>query len=295
MHDPKLTLYPDWTGPKTALPPWVLNFGLLKCRPILSRVYLSAAKWQQAEQDGIGNVAPMIVHFNADPRGIKELVGREVWRKIHHATLKSNVDRLVLCRLAGWTIEEAMLFPTKGRRRARAFLEHGKSALLLACRLARHTDEIREFLIMAQDVQRMGGNPDPAWGRKRLRREHDALALKRAFDSCDPTPWARPWYHDVGAYSFALLKSESELAMEGACQRHCVRSYARACRAGTDVVLRIDGAKRATCSWRVGDRAIQVKGFANSKVSAECLAAAKKARAAYSYHLTDLAGKGGQT
>lgn len=78
-----------------------------------------------------------------------------------------------------------------------------------------------------------------------------------------------------------LHHGKTELVIEGATQRHCVRSYARACRLGAEVVMKIDGVERATCSWRVGDSLIQVQGFANSQVSGECHKAAQAARAAF--------------
>lgn len=284
------TLYPDWTGPQVALPNWVFRYGLTRWRPLIQRIYAASPHWQQADADGLTNIAPVLVKFNKSPKEIKAEIGGEAWKSVHHASLKTNVDRLVLCMVGGWSFEEAMQFPAKERKRAKTFLGRSKTAVLHACRLAGETGDIFAQLTIAEDVQRMGGTLDLTWGRKRLKREHDALVMKRIMQSADPTPWAEPWFHDEGDYSFSLLKSAAELAIEGATQRHCVSSYARSCRDGKDVVLRIDGAERATCSWRRGESYMQVKGFANTSVSMACLSAAIAARKAFNAHMAKKKG-----
>lgn len=281
MTDFKGALYPNWQEPIVKLPGWVVWFGLSKTAPVVGRVYASAPHWQQAEADGLTNVAPVLVLFNAAPREVRREIGGEAWKRVHHGSLKSNVDLLVLRMVMGWTLEEALQFPANHHRRAKSYRGVGKSALLTACRLGRGDEDFRAQMIMARDVQRMGGELSPEWGRKRLKREHDALVMANVMRSADSTPWSRPWFHDVGDYSFSLLKSEAELVLEGACQRHCVSSYARAAKAGREVILRIEGAERATCSWRVGDSHIQVKGFANTDVTPACRSAAREARKAW--------------
>jgi|GEM_PF-5907428 len=263
------------------LPSWVEMYGLRKNAALVGRVYASAPIWQQAEADGLSNISPIIVKFNRTPQDIKRRVGSEAWKMVHRSSKKTNVDRLVLCLLGGWTFEEALIFPAKERKRAKGFLRRSKSAMLLACRLAARANDLQAQLILAEDLQRMGGTLDQTWGRKRLKREHEALVMKKMMDKADPTPWAKSWFHDVGDFTFSLLKSESELMMEGALQRHCVRSYAAKCRDGKEVVLRIEGAERATASWRIGERGIQVAAFSNTEVSDDCKKAAGWARQAY--------------
>lgn len=272
-------LYPDWTGPAVALPPWVSQYGLLRFKPLVSRVYASGPKWLQAQADGIPNVAPIIVRYNLHPHEIKALIGGEHWKRIHHAKLKTNVDRMVLMMVAGWSLDDAMLFPESERKRGVWLTKAEKGPALLACKLAEKPGELLEFLSIATDLRRMGGTIDLDWGRKRLKREHDAMAIKVMMERSDPTPWAKPWFCDVGAYSFRLLTSETELAIEGITQRHCCRSYARACRSGREVVMQIEGPQRATCSWVKGQPDIQVKLFANGAASPETVMAARAARA----------------
>lgn len=278
------TLYPDWTGPKVVLPNWVSAYGLSRNRMIVQRVYASSGTWQQAVADGLENISPIIVLFNLRPGEIKQTVGTEAWKKVHNGSLKANVDRLVLKMCGGWTFEEALLFPTFMRRRAKRYFRKSKTAVLSACRNATSAEDFEAQLIMAEDFQRMGGQLDQSWGRKRLRKEHDARAMERVIKFSDPEPWSKAWFFDHDGYSFSLLKSEAELALEAALQRHCVGSYAHACRQGQTVVLRVEGRERATCSWTSRDSHLQVAGKFNRKVSPGCQAAASVTRAAYLKH-----------
>jgi len=287
--DFRMTLFSQWAGPRVETPDWLIQHGLLKYKPIVSMVYASAPIWQQAIADGIPNIAPIIAIFNKTPQEIRAIVGGAHWKLIHHGTLKSNVDRLVLRMVFGWSLDEAMLFPAKERTRAISYRRFTKSSLLIACRLAEKPREFKEFLQLASDVQRMNVIIDPLWGRKRLRREHDAAAMRFVMRNADPTPWAAPWFYDIGDYSFSLLKSAAELALEGIQQRHCSGSYVAACKDGREFVMRIEGPERGTCSWRKGSSDMQVKCFANKEPNAETRIAALQARAVYLQHLRDIA------
>lgn len=279
-------LYPDWSGPSVPLPKWVERYGLSKSPVIVNRVYASTPHWQQAEADKIPNIAPILVNYNKSPRDVRRLIGGEYWGRIHHDCLNANVNRLILMMRGGWSIDDAMVFPANKKIRANRYLKCSKSAVLLASRLHARGGTFDGFYIMANDTMRMGGVLDQTWGRKRLKAEHDALAMKMAMAKTDPTPWAKAWFGDVGPYSFSLLKSATELMIEGVVQRHCAGSYAIACRAGREFVMQITGKERATCSWLKGENYMQVKGFANTNVSDECRTAAIEARKMY---LADLA------
>lgn len=275
-------LYPDWAGQHFAIPAWFKRGGLGKLGRLKAELFQSAKRLEQLDADGLSNLAPIIVLFGANPSDIRAKIGGEKWKILHKSMTRVNVDRLVLCRIAGWTLEEALTFPEKSSRRAKYFLDYyTKSALLAACRLSGERCDLHEQLIIAQDIIRMGGTIDPSWGRKRTKREHDALVMQTAISKSNPEPWAKAWFFDVAGYSFSLLKSETEMAIEGAVQRHCVKSYTASCRSGKEFVLQITGEERATCSWRRGDPNLQVKGFANLAVTPQCVAAARAARKAY--------------
>ncbi|MEL6646983.1 MAG: hypothetical protein AAFQ05_04650 [Pseudomonadota bacterium] len=223
--------------------------------------------------------------YNAPPAEIKKTVGGHNWHKLRTSSTKANVNRMVLRLVGGWSFEEAMEWPAHERRHAKSFLKFStKSVLLIACRHTQPGERLLDNYRLAEDFVRLGGTIYLTWGRKRLKREHDALAVKRALDSSDPTPWANPWYFDIGGYTFTLLESEAELAIEGASQRHCCRSYAQACRYGTETAFSIIGPERATMSWNSRLDALQVKSFANGPVSSKTKTAASRCVSEYLKH-----------
>ncbi|WP_428516309.1 hypothetical protein [Roseovarius sp.] len=272
-------LYPDWTGPAVDIPGWAKTYQ--RCRPILMRIYASAPHWQQAEKDGIKHVSPILVAFCASPAEVKAQVGAGLWKQVHHAKLTSNKHRLTLMLRMGWSFEQSLIWPTRRRFDPWKYRSYGNAKLHQAARLAGDGGDVVEWLMLLRDCARMGVQIDPSWGRKRLRREHDAAALEAVLKNADPTPWAKSWFIDVDGYSFSLLTSEVALATEGATMSDCVRGYAPYCRSGVEVVLSIQGPERATCSWRRGDPALQVKGRFNRSVSLKCVRAAESARTAY--------------
>lgn len=288
------TLYPDWEPP-TVLPTWITNNGLSKNPRIVGRTYASAGIWKQAEEDNLKHIAPLIVQYNDHPSEIKKIVGSATWKNIHHSTLRANINRMVLCMIGGWTQEEAMLFPPENRRKALPLLKiYPKTVLITACRLVKPKEDIAEVSILINDTLRMGGEVPASMGRKRLQKLHDELAARRVYSNADNTPWAKPWFCEVDGYSFALLKTQAELILEGRMQRHCVGSYAHACRAGRQVVLSITGPTRATCSWDPRHSHIQVKGFANKEVSIKLKDCVCQARRKYEeYRILQSQKKGG--
>ncbi len=270
-------------------PKWFVRHGLLKYKPIVSMLQSSWRHLAQAEADGLTHLAPFIVLFNKPPAEIKAIVGGHVWQQIRTANVHTNCNRMVLRLVGSWSLDEAMEWPAHERHHARKMLEFGrKFTLLIACRHTRPGEDLMENLIVAKDFQRMNGIIDPTWGRKRLKREHDALATAKALEGADPTPWAKAWfYDDMNGYSFSLLKSESELAIESATQRHCVRSYAKACKAGSETVFSIMGPERATVSYNTRHMQAQVKGYGNRKVSRETRQAALNCITRYFTDLDD--------
>lgn len=280
-----MSLYADWDGKPINLPAWATRAGLRRSPQAVRRIYAAGPHIAQAEADGIAHVSPVLALLNASPAEARARLGGEHWKAVHHSTVTANANRLVFGLLGGWSIPEIMAMPPMNRPSAKYLLSHhGKTVILMAGRLAAKGGDFHEFLTMARDVQRMGGTLDLSWGRKRLRREHDALVMAYAVRWASPAPWADPWFHDVGPWTFTLLKSELELVIEGGIQRHCAGSYARDCKAGRETVLSIQGPERATCSWRKGGTEIQVKGRFNADVSAECVLAAKEARLAFLAH-----------
>lgn len=286
-------LFKEWNATAFKPPSWFTAHGLNKYKPLVTMLRTSWEHWARADRDGLSNLAPFIVIYNKPPAEIKKIVGGHTWHQIRTASAKINANRMVLRLVGGWSLEEAMLWPVRERKHAQTYLRNsGKSELVIACRHAGSDGLIMENLETARDFVRLGGTIDPQWGRKRLKREHDALAMKKAMQQSDPTPWEKAWFCDVGDYTVTLLKSETELAFEGIAQRHCCRSYALACREGKETVFSIQGPERATASWNAPFMQMQIKGFANRSVSTATRLAMETAFDKYSDHLAELRAKG---
>lgn len=290
------TLFPDWAETAFIQPRWFVRAGLSKYRPLVTMLRASWSHWAQADKDGLTHLAPFTVIYNAPPNEIRRQVGGHVWHRIRTANVTTNANRMVLRLVGGWTLEEAMEWPVHERRGALRLLKFNhKSELLTAVRHTAPGERVLDNLITARDFTSMGGMIDPTWGKGRLKREHDALVMKRALASSDPTPWAKPWFCDIDGYTFTLLKSETELAVEGATQRHCCRSYARSCRDGWETVFSIMGPERATMSWNSRYQGLQVKAFANRTVTAATRRAAQLAINKYLTEKSDRDADEGRT
>jgi len=270
-------LFPAFEVNAFKMPQWFIGHGLHKYKPLVTMLRASWPHWAEADADGLTNLAPIIVIFNAAPADIRKQVRGHVWREMRTASTKANANRMVLRLIGGWSLEEAMEWPVHEKRHATKLLKTAtKSSLLIACRHTERGQKLIDNYRMALDFGRLGGTVDPSWGRKRLKREHDALVMKRALASSNPEPWAKAWYYDIDGYTFTLLKSELELALEGISQRHCCRSYAQDCRSGVETVFSIMGPERATVSWNSRFSDLQVKGFANAAVKQETRRAAQR-------------------
>lgn len=277
-------LFPAYQMRAFQPPPWFISAGLRKHADMVQMLRMSWEHWAQAQEDRLFHLSPIIVMFNAPPKEIKAEVGGHVWHQFRTGNLKTNTDRMVLRLMGGWSVEEVLLWPTHERRRAKSFLQVYKSALLIACKHTKRGERLYDNLIVARDTVRLGGVIDQSWGKKRLKREHDALAMKKVLETSDPKPWDKPWFADIDGYTFTLLKSEAELAVEGASQKHCCRSYAPACRTGEETVFSVIGPERATASWNSRYKSLQVRGFANQTVK---LQTQKAAMCAVSQYFTD--------
>ncbi|MBO9451473.1 PcfJ domain-containing protein [Tropicibacter sp. R16_0] len=270
-------LFPAYEMNAFKRPEWFYRYGLSRYKPLVTMLRASWEHWAETDADGLSHLSPFVMMFNAPPTSIKKQAGGHIWREIRTASVKTNVNRATLKLVGGWSLEEAMEWPVHERRHALKLLQHStKSPLLIACRHTRKGERVYDNLLIARDFQRLGGVIDPKWGRKRLNREHDALAVRKAMETSCPIPWAKAWYNDIDGFTFSLLKSEIELAIEGASQRHCCRSYANACREGRETVFSIMGPERATMSWNSRYQDLQVKAFANRAVQPATRDAAMK-------------------
>ncbi|SFI25762.1 PcfJ domain-containing protein [Jannaschia pohangensis] len=229
-----------------------------------------------ARRDGLEQLVPIILALGVDVAEIRAQLGRHVWRKLHHADEDVNFRRvLIWLRFEGGAAwDEIVTVPQTHLRSCRNAVDWPTARY--AARLA----DVGRFLqvsMLYRDTIKMGGAPRDGWSLKRLKREHDRRAVSLAINDADSGTWAPAYTVTVGDYVFTRLTSDRDLVREGKTQRHCVATFREDARRGACVVMACTGAERATLRFgRSGDR--ELGGFANSQVSAECLAASLQAQ-----------------
>lgn len=225
----------------------------------------------QAQKDAVDQLIPIMLAEKTSIPALRVRLGRATWRQIHHATEATNLLRaLVWLRFQGdvsWA--EIVAIPPHHLRSCRNALDWPTG------RFAAHhapQGQFHKFAMLYRDVVKMGVRPRAHWTPARLRRERDKLFAEAKITEADATRWASALEHQIGAFHFVRLCSDRDLVTEGVAMRHCVASYADAARAGQACVFRCTGPERATLS--IGqDGTVELRGFANAKVSRACMGA----------------------
>lgn len=260
------------------VPHWCYDLGYMRSSQVLRLIKMHASVIHRAQLDDIEHVAPILLALRSDPAAARKRVGKAVWRVIPHSPLHVNVARANVLLQSRITIADLIHFPKGALREVpKKIREYGEPAIIVAGIIAKNRTEFREAVMLARDTIRMGGNIDRRWSLRRLREEHDRLAMQWAKLTSDPTPWADPWSCEVDGYRFTFLNSATAFAAEGQTMRHCVASYARHAKAGRYIIMKIEGKERATV--RFGGHPVrvqEVKARFNRAVSDACRRACAK-------------------
>lgn len=265
------------------VPYWCYTLGYMRNSQVLRLIKSRADLIHRAQLDGIEQVAPILLVMGCHPSEARRRVGKSVWKHVHHSPLALNVDRANVMLRTKIRLSDVIEFPSGALRevmsKARATSE---AAVTAAGVISTNRTQFREAVMLAHDTIRMGGEINRAWSMRRLREEHDRLALEWARAKSDPTPWAEPFSATVDGFTFTMLNSGADFSAEGATMRHCVASYAMDAKAGRYIIMRIDGKERATV--RFGGHPVrvqEVRARFNARVSPACAAACDKFCAEY--------------
>jgi len=260
------------------VPYWCHDLGYMRSSQVLRLIKASADIIHRAQMDGIEHVAPILLALRCSPAEARKRVGKAVWRNVHHSDLALNVARANILLRSRIKLADLVEFPKGTLREVLAKAkENSEAAVTHAGIIAKNRPEFREAVMLAQDTMRMGGDINRRWSLRRLREEHDRLAMEWAREKADPTPWAEPWSCEVDGFTFSLLNSRVAFAAEGAVQHHCVASYASDAKAGRYIIMRVEGKERATVRFGGHPARVQeVKGRYNARVSEACLRACEK-------------------
>jgi hypothetical protein len=260
------------------VPSWFVDLGYYRNRQIGHFVKEQIGRVVRAQEDGIENVAPILLALRCDTDEAKRRVGKAVWRELHHSDLRVNVTRARILMRTSIKAADLIRFPQAALVEVVAKAERtSERAVTVAGLIADTRSEFREAVMLAHDTIRMGGDPSARWSLRRLREEHDRLADEWARAKSDPTPWGEPFSCVTDGYRFTLLNSGADFAVEGSVMRHCVASYREDARRGRYMIMKIEGPERATVRFG-GDpvRVQEVKARFNAPVSDACRRACAK-------------------
>lgn len=273
------TLYPDWS-PRPQKK-WVSKAPARLRALMTNRACFNGRLIEQVERDGIENVAPIVCATGEAPAALKKKMGKAAWKQIHRASLATNANRAYLWMASmgamGWD-DIIAIAPCHLQKLVNLKIKLGIVSLpasaIYAGRVAgpRHFQTVR---MLYCDTERMGVEVNPKWSPTRLKREHDAAALKDAIGKTSDAQWATPYQVEVDGLLFTRLVSDRDMSVEGLMQRHCVASYSREASQGRIAAFSISGDERATFAFGMDGRVVDIKGFANSRVSLRVRAAAK--------------------
>lgn len=251
----------DWRPPN-----WMFMGPLIRASRILFR---NSAFVQQAERDGIPQVAPILAVFGADPHQLRKRFGKSVWREIHHSKLQHNVLRAAIKLHTRIPFEAITIIPTGALPEIIGMVKtNGDHAVTQAVTFAKNRTQMREAVMLSKDFMHMGGEINPKWSLNRLRKEHDMKARQWACRWSDPKPFAPPFSCTVNGFVFTRLISLADFAAEGMAMHHCIASYGSRARAGRETAFRIEGEERASVSF--GSLTMELRGPCNRSVSKAC-------------------------
>lgn len=272
LPEPRRFVEPRWVSAAGFARHWQTYRWVLSCASII----------QEAEDDGISRVAPILVAFRARPAEVKKRIGKSAWKRLHHSDTMHNAHRAMLLLRTNLDIHDVLAIPTGALREAAGLYHRCPETFRLACGFAKNRTQLREAAMLCRDLRRMGGTISPAWGLNRLRDEHDMAARAAATRmSADlRKSWAPSFAVNVDDYRISLLRSGADFSAEGRAMRHCVASYAERARGGYVTVFRIEGRERATASFTTRGLS-EIKAVCNREVNFATRTAAIKAWAIY--------------
>lgn len=222
----------------------------------------------QAVKDGKINLIPLILEFEEDPQQLRKRFGKGLWKQLAH-TSKTRMKLLApLMRAA----PEVISLRTGILPLVSLYYSHSmeiNECLLTAAKIAPRIKDFDQTLDIVRDTMRManryGTEVNLNWSWRRWQEVHDRMSWEIARDRYPSAKFAEDCVFTQNGYSFTLLNSQADIAMEGTTMRHCVASYAHTASIGNYAVFKIEGKERATLGLTIGS-AVGVDNPTGSKV-----------------------------
>ncbi|MEL6640736.1 MAG: hypothetical protein AAFP98_05395 [Pseudomonadota bacterium] len=229
-----------------------------------------------ARRDRLEQLIPIILAERKSVPELRKTLGKATWRRIHHADTGTNLLRALVWlrhqQEAIWS--DIAMVPDHHLRSCRNVIdwETGQFAATHA-----PEGEFQKYAMLYRDVIKLGVRPRPQWSPARVRRERDRRFSQSKIKQASAVSWAPSFICQIGDFRFSRLCDDRALVTEGIAMRHCVASYRDDARTGSAVVMRCEGAERATLRFSSVE-SFELRGFANADVSESCVAASLIAR-----------------
>ena len=218
---------------------------------------------EQLELDGLLHLAPMVMLFGQSPSGIRELVGKGLWKKLARNSLTRNyylyrifheetLNRVEpgsfarvlrgLNELPSKVLQQSGLNLTDvlSAPGSEIFIRDNAPKLAVTATSVKHeifrnmfVVKLRRLCSLVNDTRRMWNllqldeQNISRWSVKHLEEVHNTLVLEyRARKTRNQKVWAPLEDFEDGDYSVKFLRDTNQYIEEGVKMHHCVASYA---------------------------------------------------------------------
>jgi hypothetical protein len=237
----------------------------------------------QAVKDNTINLIPLMLEFQEDPQQLRKRFGKGLWKQLSHtsktrmkylAPLMRDMPEAISFRTGILTVISSYVISSGGM----------EDAMVASAKIAPRIKDFVQTLDVVRDTMRMaeraGTEVNLNWSWRRWQEVHDRMSWEIAMNRYPSTKFAEDCVFTQGGYTFTLLNSQADIAMEGTTMRHCVASYAHMASQGKYAVFKIEGKERATLGLTIEVAQIipsrvfhaslqQCYGYCNQPISSE--------------------------
>ncbi len=237
----------------------------------------------QAVKDRTINLIPLMLEFEEDPQQLRKRFGKGLWKQLSHtsktrmkylAPLMRDMPEAISLRTGLLPAISSYIITPGGM----------EDAVVTSAKIAPRIKDFVQTLDVVRDTMRManryGTEVNLNWSWRRWQEVHDRMSWEVARDRYPSKKFAEDCVFTQSGYSFTLLTSQADIAMEGTTMRHCVASYAHMASQGKYAVFKIEGKERATLGLTIEVAQIipsrvfhaslqQCYGYCNQPISSE--------------------------
>ena len=279
----------------------LVHFGLEPYKPFLFNIkglntsrardiYRSRLVISQLMRDGLRHLIPLAMLLGEDPKHMKLLLGKSLWKKLARNSVSRNMLIYSACNsfrnITPPLEDDDQLYKriAMAQELPSTILKYASrmdmERLLLAKTVAptyKRAAEIAKTneVIILQDTIRMASqlglkfNPLP-YDQGRVARKHDEYIKRLRMRQYSPIPFQPQHVFEQGEWQATRLNNALDIAAEAAAMHHCVAAYVGSCKEGRYYVysLRRNGERYATIGINrfISVSMDQIQGVCNAHV-----------------------------